>query len=202
MAQESVTLKISDVSPALYKSALVALGSNLDFGDEGSSDILDTAFAALEARGVVIRRRSKYYSTPAFPAGAGPDFVNAAAAIDWAGDASSLLVQLHAVEAELGRTRAKRWGARTLDLDLIAMGQQVLPDAQTHRYWRNLPLEAQKTDVPPELILPHPRLSERAFVLVPLMDVAPDWRHPITGLTVRAMHDALSVDARKEVVPL
>ena len=102
----------------------------------------------------------------------------------------------------MGRKRVVRWGARTLDLDLIGMGATVLPDAKTHQYWREMPLEMQKTVTPDELILPHPRLAERAFVLVPMMDVASDWCHPVTGLTIRAMHDALSDAQRLEVVAL
>ncbi|MEH6739811.1 MAG: 2-amino-4-hydroxy-6-hydroxymethyldihydropteridine diphosphokinase, partial [Sulfitobacter sp.] len=92
--------------------------------------------------------------------------------------------------------------ARTLDLDIIAVGSQVLPDAQTHQYWRELPLDKQETITPQELILPHPRLAERAFVLVPLLDIAPEWRHPITGVTIRQMHDALSAAQRSEVIAL
>ncbi len=180
--------------------ALVALGSNQTFDGLGPSGVLDAAVEAIKAAGFVIRARSRNYGTPAFPAGSGPDFVNAVIAIEAASDAAAVLAQLHVVEAQMGRERRQRWGARTLDLDLIAMGAVVLPDAQTHQYWRELPLEVQKTAAPTELILPHPRLAERAFVLVPLMDVAPDWVHPVTGRTVRQMHDALSEAARAEVV--
>ena len=125
--------------------------------------------------------------------------MNAAIALVTALPATSILAQLHEVEAEMGRSRAVRWGARTLDLDIIAVGAQVLPDAQTYQYWRELPLEGQKNTTPQELILPHPRLAERAFVLVPLLDVAPDWCHPVTKETVQQMHDALSDAQRDEV---
>jgi 2-amino-4-hydroxy-6-hydroxymethyldihydropteridine diphosphokinase len=202
MSQETVIANISNVSPVACSLTLIAVGSNLSFTGETPKEVINAAFLALEAHGIMIRSQSRYFSSPAFPAGSGPDFVNAAAVVEAGGSAAALLEQLHEVEMEMGRTRTRRWGARTLDLDLIAMGQQLLPDAQTHQYWRDLPLEAQKTDVPPELILPHPRLSERAFVLVPLMDVAPDWCHPVTGHSVRAMHGALSAAARAEVVPL
>lgn len=98
--------------------------------------------------------------------------------------------------------RVHRWGARTLDLDLIAVGGKVLPDAQTHKYWRDMPLDQQKTKTPNTLILPHPRLAERAFVLVPMLEVAPDWCHPVTGASVRQMSDALPDALRREVVAL
>lgn len=91
---------------------------------------------------------------------------------------------------------------RTLDLDLIALGDAVLPDAATQAQWRGLDPEAQRRLAPDRLILPHPRLQDRSFVLVPLADVAPDWRHPVLGLTVREMLAARPVAERSEVVPL
>lgn len=202
MSQELVAGKVSDVSPSACAQVIIALGSNVGFGGAGPSVVLDGALEALIDEGFVIRACSRYYRTPAFPAGAGPDFVNAAAVTESTLSAGEVLSRLHAVEARMGRQREVRWGARTLDLDLVAMGQQVLPDAKTHEYWRDLPLELQKTKVPPELIVPHPRLAERAFVLVPLMDVAPDWCHPVTGCSVRDMCGALSAQARAEVVAL
>ena len=91
---------------------------------------------------------------------------------------------------------------RTLDLDLIALGDLVLPDPATHAAWRALPPDLQKMRAPDALILPHPRVQDRAFVLVPLADVAPDWTHPVLGLTVTAMLAARPVAERTEVVPL
>jgi 2-amino-4-hydroxy-6-hydroxymethyldihydropteridine diphosphokinase len=111
-------------------------------------------------------------------------------------------LQLHDIETRFGRRRAQRWGMRTLDIDLLAMGDSVLPDADTQDRWRNLPPDAQIGATPGELILPHPRLQDRAFVLVPLADVAPDWVHPRLGLTVRDMLAALPQADRDAVKPL
>ncbi len=91
---------------------------------------------------------------------------------------------------------------RTLDIDLLAMGDSVLPDTKTQDSWRALAPEAQIRTTPDQLILPHPRLQDRAFVLVPLADVAPDWVHPRTGLTVLQMLDALPAADREAVKPL
>ena len=104
---------------------------------------------------------------------------------------AAMLDLLHRIEGEMGRERLQRWGQRTLDLDLIACDDMVLPDRETHAAWRNLPPEEQVQRTPERLILPHPRLQDRAFVLVPLADVAPDWRHPVLNLTVLEMRDAL-----------
>jgi 2-amino-4-hydroxy-6-hydroxymethyldihydropteridine diphosphokinase len=128
--------------------------------------------------------------------------MNACALVNLNGSAGELLRIMHEVEAEFGRERETRWGSRTLDLDLIAAGNTVLPDAQTHNHWLHLSPEAQRTETPSELILPHPRLQDRAFVLVPLADVAPDWVHPTLGLSVLEMRDKLPHDLCAEVVPV
>ena len=99
----------------------------------------------------------------------------------------------------MGRERVQRWGQRTLDIDLIAYGDVILPNPEIHAEWRNLPLSEQIEKTPRELILPHPRLQDRAFVLVPLADVAPDWVHPILGRTVTQMRDALDPTALADV---
>jgi len=78
----------------------------------------------------------------------------------------------------------------------------VLPDPAGFRHWLDLPPEAQSREAPDRLILPHPRMQDRAFVLVPLADVAPDWRHPVLGRTVTQMRDALPAGLLAEVVPL
>ncbi len=113
-----------------------------------------------------------------------------------------ILNTLHAVEADFGRQRVQRWGSRVLDLDLLAVGDEVLPDRAGFEAWRGLSLERQRQEAPDELILPHPRLHERGFVLVPLADVAPDWRHPVLGRTVAEMLAALPPEALEDIVPL
>lgn len=183
-------------------SALIALGSNLDFQGGGPAALLDAALGQMGQRGLTIRAVSRFFDTQAFPVGSGPNFVNAAALVDTPHDATQLLTLLHDIEGSFGRERTRRWGARTLDLDLLALDAQVLPNAQTHAYWRLLPAQAQMQQTPDCPIVPHPRLAERAFVLVPLMDVAPDWVHPVTGDSVRAMHDALPQADRAQVVAL
>lgn len=183
---------------------LIALGANLPNGEHPPAETLQAALATLPDVGLRPERISRMYGTPAFPAGTGPDYVNAAARLRAARGMGprEILAALHAVEEAFGRARAQRWGMRTLDLDLLAVGHAVLPDAGTFLQWRNLPPDRQVQAAPDRLILPHPRLQDRAFVLVPLHDVAPRWRHPVLGLTVGAMLRALPAADRAAVVPL
>jgi 2-amino-4-hydroxy-6-hydroxymethyldihydropteridine diphosphokinase len=183
---------------------LIALGGNLPFGTLAPEETLRAALHALPGEGLHIQLVSRFFRTPCFPAGAGPDYVNAAAVLqsDKNVGARSVLQALHRVEARFGRERVVRWGMRTLDLDLLAMGDSVLPDAAVQARWRGLPPAAQIGQTPDQMILPHPRLQDRAFVLVPLADVAPDWVHPLTGRSVRQMLDALPPEDRDAVQPL
>ena len=145
---------------------------------------------------------SRFFRTPAFPAGSGPDFVNAVFSVPWAGTPEDLLALLHRVEADAGRTRTRRWEARILDLDLVAFGDCVRPDAPTQTDWRSLTVEQAATRAPDRLILPHPRLQDRGFVLVPMADILPEWRHPLTGLAVTEMLAALPEAELAEIRPI
>lgn len=145
---------------------------------------------------------SRFFQTPCFPAGAGPDFVNAAMVVETTLDPQELLLCLHGVEQKFSRIRKQRWGTRTLDLDLISLGERVFPDPTIHQHWRDLPLEQQMSQTPEQLILPHPRMQDRAFVLVPMCDICPEWRHPILGKTAAELCAALPKSDLEAVLPL
>lgn len=142
-----------DAPEAGFVRACIGLGGNV--GDVVAS--LERAFAALAALpGTRQLRRSRLYRTPAWGMTAQADFINAAAVLETALSAPELLAALLAIEHAGGRDRAAapRWGPRVLDLDLLLHGDAVV-DA-------------------PGLRLPHPHLHERAFVLMPLAEIAPD----------------------------
>ena len=174
------------------QEVLIALGGNLPSGEGDPTATMLRAVDILDADGdISVVRVSRWYRTPAVPAGSGPDFVNGAAALATRLTPAGILARLHGVEARLGRTRPVRWAPRVCDLDLLAVGDAILPDAETVRRWMALDQAAAMRAAPPELILPHPRLHERAFVLIPLADIAPDWHHPLTGASVVEMVAAL-----------
>ena len=174
-----------------WSSVIICLGANLPLRTDSADDTLRKAIARLAQEGVSVDAVSRFFLTPCFPAGAGPDYVNAAITATSRMSPDILLQLLHEIETEFGRNRKTRWGQRTLDLDLIAFGDRILPDLEGYHAWESLPVDRQQLSAPDRLGLPHPRMQDRAFVLVPLMDIAPDWRHPVSGLTIRTMVAAL-----------
>ncbi|MEP4196604.1 MAG: 2-amino-4-hydroxy-6-hydroxymethyldihydropteridine diphosphokinase [Aliishimia sp.] len=188
--------------PHFRSNALVAAGSNQHSEQASVTSIIDSTLKSLAKLPGAIRSVSTYYQTPCFPEGAGPDFVNAAFIWETDFDAQEILAHLHQTEVEFGRVRTKRWGQRTLDLDLIGLQDTVRPDPQTVQSWIDLPLEQQQRVAPKELILPHPRVQDRAFVLVPLCDIAPDWVHPVLNQSAQQLRDALPQAELDSVKPL
>ncbi|RLL64117.1 2-amino-4-hydroxy-6-hydroxymethyldihydropteridine diphosphokinase [Paenirhodobacter hankyongi] len=181
---------------------LIALGANLPSAVGLPAQTLAAALEKMAEQGLALIAVSRFYRSPAFPAGSGPDYVNACAVLAAEATPGAVLARLHAIEEELGRIRTERWQARKIDLDLIAAGHMVLPDAEAQAAWRALPLERQMRETPAELILPHPRLQDRGFVLIPLAEIAPGWRHPATGRTVTEMAAALPEAEKAALVPL
>jgi len=163
---------------------------------------LRTALTSIQGGGLTLRNVSRLYQTPAVPEGSGPPYVNACAEFGGNLPVEAVLSRLHAIEDRFGRRRGRRWGRRTLDLDLLAAGSAVLPDRRGWLAWSRLPPSAQRRRAPDRLILPHPRLHERGFVLLPLADIAPDWRHPVLGRSVAEMLAALPKDATAGIQPL
>jgi 2-amino-4-hydroxy-6-hydroxymethyldihydropteridine diphosphokinase len=143
------------------EEAFVSLGSNL--GDRAGH--LARALQRLaELPGTRVTALSPVFETDAVGPGPQGPHLNAVARLETSLEPRALLVALHAIEDEAGRQRGGvRWAARSLDLDLLLQGERVADE--------------------PDLVLPHPRITERAFVLEPLAALAPDRRHPVLGET-------------------
>lgn len=160
---------------------LIALGANLPSNVGSPRATLEAALRSLAQEGGDIVARSRFYQSSPVPKSDQPDYLNAVAAIKSQLDPPALLAVLGAIETRFGRRRGERNAARSLDLDLIAFDDLI-------------------RDVAP--ILPHPRMHERAFVLLPLAEVAPIWVHPRLRLSVAALIQALPPAARAECRPL
>lgn len=145
---------------------LIGLGANLPSRHGGPRETLEAALAALDRDGIRVVRRSPWYRSAPVPASDQPWFVNGVAQLESDLPPDALLARLHAVEAAFGRARSVPNAARAIDLDLLDHDGRIAQAGP---------------------ILPHPRLHERAFVLLPLRDLAPDWRHPVTGAGIEAM---------------
>lgn len=178
---------------------LIATGSNLDSTTSTSLETLMSAVKLLESHGMANVRVSRWRRSPAYPAGSGPDFVNGAVACESPLTPDEALRALKSIELELGRTSARRWSPRVCDLDLIAYDEMVAPNRAELEKWIAYGDRAGDLPPPEMLILPHPRMQERAFVLAPLADIAPDWRHPLFGKTVAEMLGALDPALRDSV---
>ncbi len=185
-----------------FHGCIVSIGSNQRLINSSSSDVLSTALSRIAVSVGSIISLSRFFQTPAFPTGSGPDFVNAALLVRAQGSADEILEKLHAIEHEFGRVRETRWGQRTIDIDLIAVEQKIIPNSETFRKWQLLPFLQQSKIVPDQLILPHPRMQDRAFVLGPMMEICPDWVHPVIQKSVSQMYDELDSHDKAELMPL
>lgn len=144
---------------------LIGIGANLESPRFGSPRAAcQAALKEIENQGITLLRRSRWYRSEPVPVSDQPWYINAVAALETDLAPQELLARLHEIEAKFGRVRKIRNEARVIDLDLLAYGDRISGEGE----------------VP---ILPHPRMSERAFVVLPLVEIAPDWRHPVSSLS-------------------
>ncbi len=164
-----------------YDSAvIVALGGNLAVTADAQMDILRAALDEFSKCGLGVLRRSSFWCSAAWPDPSQPEYINAVALVETTLSPEDALTRLHQIEARFGRARSEVNAARTLDLDLIAYGRLLRAEAP---------------------ILPHPRAAERLFVMGPLAEIAPSWRHPVNGRTAAELARGASVGCDAKPVP-
>lgn len=155
----------------------IGAGANLPHPDHGSPrETLEAALGELGRRGVTVLRRSPWYRTAPVPASDQPWYVNVVAEVATDLSPDALLATLHAVEGLFGRVRSVPNAPRRIDLDLLDFRGEIASAG------------------PGRATLPHPRMAGRAFVLRPLADLAPDWRHPVTGAPIQTLLAAIPPD--------
>lgn len=154
---------------------VIALGANLPSRAGAPRDTLLAALDELSGGGIRVVAVSPFYRTEAWPDPGDPAFVNAVAMLETELAPDALMARLEEVERSFGRRPAARNAPRPLDLDLIDYNGRVQGEGP---------------------VLPHPRVEQRGFVLVPLAEVAPGWRHPVSGKSVGQLIAALPGGAR------
>ena len=166
-----------DLDPNSADLAVIAFGGNLPGGWPSLEAALAAALTRVGQAGFEVLKVSRWWRSAAWPDPADPPFLNGVALARTALSPRDAMAALHAVEAAFGRDRPAPNAPRTLDLDLIALGPMVLGGP---------------------VILPHPRAAERLFVMGPLAEIAPGWRHPVLGETAEVLasrarigHDAV-----------
>jgi 2-amino-4-hydroxy-6-hydroxymethyldihydropteridine diphosphokinase len=156
-------------------AVLIALGSSLA-GRFGSREaLLEAALDDFPAAGLKLLKRSAWWRSASWPDPGMPDYLNGLVVVETALSPRQTLAALRRIEAAFDRRRDASNGPRTLDLDLIAHGRLVLDQ--------------------PGLTLPHPRAHERLFVMGPLAEIAPEWRHPLLGETAAELAGSATVGA-------
>ncbi len=157
---------------------LIGMGANLDGVDGTPEECLRATVLRLEARGITVEKMSGIWKTAPVPISDQPWYRNAVCSVESELEPHALLAVLASIEDDVGRVRRGRNEARVIDLDLLAYNDRLIEGKDLH--------------------IPHPRMSDRAFVLYPLQEVVPDWVHPISGVSVSELIKNLPKDQEIE----
>ena len=165
---------------------LLGLGSNLpsQFGDRFTN--INLAISSLEGYGIKVIKKSSFYETPSYPNKENPKFINIVILVDTTLPPVDLMSVLIFIEEKLGRKRDKKNDPRTCDIDIIDYNGQIL-----NLKYNNL-----------NLTIPHKELAKRNFVLFPLQEIFPEWKHPKTNEIINVLIQKLSKDDKNSVLKI
>lgn len=144
-------------------TAYIAIGSNIGDRQKAMKDALNL----IEKEGIKVTKVSSFYETPPYGYTDQPPFLNGAIEVQTTLSARELLKTLLSIEKDLGRVRQFKWGPRTIDLDIIFFNNEIYNE--------------------PDLIIPHPDMQNRSFVLTPLNDICPNYLHPQLNKTIHTL---------------
>jgi len=176
---------------------LVGLGANLPSAAGQPGETLTAAIDLIATEGVRITQVSSFYETTALPPSGQPNFVNGVFAAETSLTAKDVLKLFQSIETKFGRKPGERWSARTLDIDLLSYGETILPNFGV---WEEICNSKDPAAILEEPIVPHPRLHKRAFVMIPLLEVAPNWFHPCLKMTAGKLAESLVIRAQADSV--
>lgn len=166
----------------------LGLGGNLDCETYGSPRrTCGAALELLSQKNIKIVDHSPWYKSAPVPVSDQPWFINGVVRVETNQAAEELVGTVLAVEAELGRLRSVPNAARTIDIDVLSYNDEIV--------------EAGNRSVCSDVLIPHPRMDKRAFVLLPLADIAPDWQHPVSRVSIGQLIDNLPTDQTCVAVP-
>lgn len=160
----------------MNSTIFIAFGSNLPSSLGSSRATIEAAILSLEAEDIQPEQVSPFYETPAYPDPSDPPFINGVLSAKTDRQPADVMSVLLALEEGYGRVRERRWAPRSLDLDLINYEGRVLPSDAA---WQAAASNRGDTTPDAQLVIPHPRMHHRQFVLQPLADIAADWLHPV-----------------------
>ena len=169
----------------------IGLGANIPSIHGSPLETVNWAITALNMQTTQVVTMSQWYGTRAMGQEGQNDYINGVALLETSLSAQTLLRVLQKIERKAGRQRGKVWGERCLDLDIISYGSVVL---EWKKPWRFSPYH-RKT-----LILPHPEAHKRPFVMKPLQDIAPNWKHPVFGLSAHHIWQGLKREKEGQVL--
>lgn len=171
---------------------IISLGSNVTGSYKISSQTILSAYELLQSFNIRILNKSRFYLTEPFGVTNQPAFTNSAIVAETSYSPYNLLTVIKKIETIAGRKPAKRWAARIIDLDIVDYNGLSLNYVKVHC--------GDFTHCKNKLRLPHPGIAQRPFVLQPIIDIAPFWHHPVTGLTAVQMLKRLPINASGKIL--